>query len=471
MLRDTRSYEVQIIDAVRAVNKALGGTYGTSPAIYKSEYNQYEVQLIDAIKGIGRTLSGSGLSLAGGGGGGVDSGTLQSLLTRVQRLENESFFRLDSGNITLKTAYQNLWVPGWMSAGGVGSSGGGGGSTVIVTPIVTTGTKIASISVDGVVSDLYAPSGGSGTVTKIKMNGTTYNPSSAGVVNLGTVLTSFTETDPTVPSWAKATTPSLYVGTTQVQTSSAAQALTGILSVNAESSSSSTSRIVWESANNAWHVYGNLYADGWVSAGGIGSSGQVATTLGDLSDVSLSSPSNGQALVYRNGTWVNETIQSGGSGTVTSVALSVPTGLSVSGSPVTTSGTIAISLASGYVIPQQSTLDGFVTLAGTQTITGAKTFSVNNVTLSSSLLLPATNNTSGIGSYTNRFADIYGVDGNLSGDLTLNSSSSINFGPVTITYDSTNHAIHVSGADPEGGTRQVGLYVDGFISAGGIQST
>jgi hypothetical protein len=41
-------------------------------------------------------------------------------------------------------------------------------------------------------------------------------------------------------------------------------------------------------------------------------------------------------------------------GTVTSVALSVPTGLSVSGSPITTSGTLAISLASGYSIPTTS---------------------------------------------------------------------------------------------------------------------
>lgn len=39
------------------------------------------------------------------------------------------------------------------------------------------------------------------------------------------------------------------------------------------------------------------------------------------------------------------------SGTVTSVALSVPTGLSISGSPITTSGTLALSLTSGYSIP------------------------------------------------------------------------------------------------------------------------
>ena len=38
-------------------------------------------------------------------------------------------------------------------------------------------------------------------------------------------------------------------------------------------------------------------------------------------------------------------------GTVTSIAVTVPTGLSVAGSPITSSGTIAITLQSGYSIP------------------------------------------------------------------------------------------------------------------------
>ena len=38
-------------------------------------------------------------------------------------------------------------------------------------------------------------------------------------------------------------------------------------------------------------------------------------------------------------------------GTVTSVAMSVPTGLTVTGSPITSSGTLAVSFASGYSIP------------------------------------------------------------------------------------------------------------------------
>lgn len=44
-------------------------------------------------------------------------------------------------------------------------------------------------------------------------------------------------------------------------------------------------------------------------------------------------------------------------GTVTSVGMSVPTGLSIAGSPVTTSGTLAVTLTAGYVIPTQATLD------------------------------------------------------------------------------------------------------------------
>ena len=41
-------------------------------------------------------------------------------------------------------------------------------------------------------------------------------------------------------------------------------------------------------------------------------------------------------------------------GTVTSVGLSVPTGLTVSGSPVTSSGTLSISFSAGYSIPSDS---------------------------------------------------------------------------------------------------------------------
>jgi hypothetical protein len=85
-----------------------------------------------------------------------------------------------------------------------------------------------------------------------------------------------------------------------------------------------------------------------------GRTGAVVATEGDysltqLSDVTITTPTNGQVLKYNGTTWINDT--DANTGTVTSVALSVPTGLSVSGSPITSSGTLAVTFASGYSIP------------------------------------------------------------------------------------------------------------------------
>lgn len=59
----------------------------------------------------------------------------------------------------------------------------------------------------------------------------------------------------------------------------------------------------------------------------------------------------GDVFISNGTTWV--LIPSGDepSGTVTSVGLSVPTGLEVSGSPITSSGTLAVTYTSGYSIP------------------------------------------------------------------------------------------------------------------------
>jgi len=76
----------------------------------------------------------------------------------------------------------------------------------------------------------------------------------------------------------------------------------------------------------------------------------LITTLDGLSDVTLSSPSDQQVLKYDSATgqWINAAAPGGGGGTVSSVGFTAPTGFSVSGSPITTSGTIALSYAVGY---------------------------------------------------------------------------------------------------------------------------
>jgi hypothetical protein len=81
-------------------------------------------------------------------------------------------------------------------------------------------------------------------------------------------------------------------------------------------------------------------------------------TLTQLAGVTITSPVSGQALVYNGTSWVNNTETY--VGTVTSVAATVPTGLTITGSPITTSGTLAFGLQTGYSIPttaKQTTWD------------------------------------------------------------------------------------------------------------------
>ena len=78
-----------------------------------------------------------------------------------------------------------------------------------------------------------------------------------------------------------------------------------------------TARLEYDSANNAIKVTNasggivNFYATGEVSAYGMGSESTIAGYLDDLNDVTISNPTNGQALIFNGSQWVNQTIQQG----------------------------------------------------------------------------------------------------------------------------------------------------------------
>jgi hypothetical protein len=107
------------------------------------------------------------------------------------------------------------------------------------------------------------------------------------------------------------------------------------------------------------------------------------TGTGPYTITFVTAPPTGSILrsQYANGT-------TGGSGTVTSVALTTPTGLTVTGSPITTSGTLALALQSGYNIPlTASTTDwntaylNRITSLTTTGTSGAATLSGNTLNI------------------------------------------------------------------------------------------
>ena len=105
----------------------------------------------------------------------------------------------------------------------------------------------------------------------------------------------------------------------------------------------------------------DVYADGDMVAGGKAAGSGIVTvsSLSDLLDVSLSGVTNGHALVYRNGKWVNEAIAGG----LDESALA---------SYLSSHNYITSAALNGYATTAQ--LGNYVTLDTAQTITGAKTF-------------------------------------------------------------------------------------------------
>lgn len=126
------------------------------------------------------------------------------------------------------------------------------------------------------------------------------------------------------------------------------------------------------------------------------------------------------------------------SGTVTSVAVTVPSILSVSGSPITTSGTIAITLATeaankvfagptsgGSATPTFRSLVAADIPSLTATYASLALDNLASVALNTSLI-PGTNNSINLGSASKDFANAYvGTVNNPNGTLTLTSADNV----------------------------------------------
>ena len=220
-----------------------------------------------------------------------------------------------------------------------------------------------------------------------------------------------------------------------------------------------------------------FWSQGFISALGVspggGGGGGGASYLGDLEDVTLSSPSTGQTLVYRNGKWINETIRAG--------VTSIETGTGLSGGPITGTGTISISstyqtyishgesaygwgnhASAGYL--KTSTFEA-TTWWGRSPSNGAVTGSLSNVgNISMNGNINNTNN--------NQMDITVGSSGLriTSGAVTLiNPTSGIRIGDALLSWDGQKQCLKISNAANT--SNPMSVYATGGVSTLGMSST
>jgi hypothetical protein len=220
-----------------------------------------------------------------------------------------------------------------------------------------------------------------------------------------------------------------------------------------------------------------FWSQGFISALGVspggGGGGGGASYLGDLEDVTLSSPSTGQALVYRNGKWINETISAG--------VTSINTGTGLSGGPITGAGTISIDstyqtyishgesaynwgnhASAGYL--KTSTFEA-TTWWGRSPSNGAVSGSLSNVgNISMNGNINNTNN--------NQMDITVGSSGLriTSGAVTLiNPTAGIRIGDALLSWDGQKQCLKISNAANT--SNPMSVYATGGVSTLGMSST
>ena len=312
------------------------------------------------------------------------------------------------GSLTLKLnpIYAGIWAEGWGAAGGVGSGGSGGGSTVTVTQILSSGTSIATITVDGVATTLYAPAGGGGgsTVAWGTVSGYVVPLTVDGVTK--SLLLSGALTDYATQSWV---TQQGYL-TSSALTGYATQAWVGQQGYLTSSALSGYATETWVTqrgyATQTWvGQQGYLTSEtdptvpSWAKA-----SSKPSYSLSEITsaaDVQAIEALTGTGLLKRTGTntWaLDSTAYLSSHQTIYALTLSAGTFSAGSYTPNSAAKSFSIPTTLDHISDGSTRkLANYLPLAG-GTMTGA-------ITMSGANILTAADSTNQIGSVTNRFGN------------------------------------------------------------------
>ena len=419
--------------------------------------------------------------------------------------------------ITSIEAKKGVWTNYFLSALGLNSSGGGGGSTSLaglmdVNINNPTNGQVLKYNSTSEKWENAAESGGggSGSVTSITagtgLSGGTITTS--GTIAISSTYQSYISHGETAYGWGNHANAGYatqewvglqgFVSASDVYSKSDADlkflTIAAFENLFNAMASDGTTKINAPYASSVASIKAKfgLWTQQYLSALGLnsGGGGGGASALTDLVDVAISSPTNGQVLMYNStsGKWYNGTVSGGGGGTVTSIA----TGTGLTGGPITASGTIAISSTyQTYISHGETAYDwgnhanaGYLTsCSGTfwgkswsngGTVSGNLYAGSNGGAIEGfhSIELNSEGSLSGYGGfidfhYNGSSADFTSrIIEDASGRLYLNASNGVRIGNGVLKWDSTNNAFKVEKFD---GTA-ANLYATGGVSALGMSA-
>lgn len=204
------------------------------------------------------------------------------------------------------------------------------------------------------------------------------------------------------------------------------------------------------SYNNSTGVITNSAPDQTV----VLTSGTGISTSGTYPNFTITNTSPDQTVVLTagtgisvSGTYPNFTITntSPSVGTVTSVAMTAPVGLKVTGSPITGSGTLALALDTGYAIPTSASQTNWDSAYSNRITSLTTTGSSGSATLVSNTLNIPTYTLSGLGgqALSTNLTSLSGLTYAATSFVKMTASGT--FGLDTNTYLTANQSITLSG--------------------------